>query len=187
MLLSGFAAAPYEPNWFDPGDPLGCSCSAAEAAAALRSLWVWTGVGAVLALAGVVLFTLRLDPAPRRPAGPLPAPAHAGGAGMVGFVVPPVLFLPALFLLLASSHPQPLTAFGVGIAIAAAVGGVDRGIGPTWSSPRRSAVTGLVAGALGTAVAWVLLFAEPTVDDSWMPAVVAGVVVALVVLAARTL
>jgi hypothetical protein len=187
MLLSGFAAATYEPSWFDPGDPLWCSCSAAEAAAALRSLWVWTGAGAVLALAGTVLFTLRLDPAPRPPAGPLPAPAHAVVAGMVGFVVPPVLFLPALYLLLVSSHLDPLIAFGVGTAIAAAVGGVDRAIGPAWSSRRRSAVTGLVAGALGTGVAWVVLFAEPTVDDGWMPAVAAGAVVALVVLAARTL
>src|SRR3954463_13861069 len=145
MLVSGFSAGKYEPNSFDPGDPLGCTCSAAEAAAALRSRWVWTGVGAGLALAGGVVFPLRLDPAPRRPAGPLPAAAHAVVAGMVGFVVPPVLFLPAFFLLLVSSHFEPLIPFGVGIAITAAVGGVDRGIGPAWSSPRRSAVTGLVA------------------------------------------
>jgi hypothetical protein len=187
MLLAGASAGRYEPNWFDPGDPLPCRCSAEEAASALAALWVGVALGAVLVLGGVLLFTLRLDRGPHRPAGPVPAVPHALVAGTVGVVLSAVLVLPVLLLLLFSLHLAPAAALLALLLHAAAVAGVDRAIGPAWSSPRRAWLTGLAAGALGSGAAWALLFAAPTVDDSWLPAVVDGAVVALVVLAGRTL
>ncbi|MGY1602443.1 DUF4232 domain-containing protein [Geodermatophilus sp. SYSU D00815] len=186
MLLAGSAAGRYSPGWFDPGDPLPCGCSPEEAASARASLWIWVAAGAVGALAGTLLLVRRLDPAPRRPAGPLPTAAHALLAGMVGFVVPVVLFLPVVFLLLVGDHLVPLAALGAWLVHAAAVAGADRGVGAEWSSPRRSWLTGLAAGALGSGAAWAVLLAWPTARNA-VPAVVDAAVVALTVLAARTL
>ncbi|MGY1807765.1 DUF4232 domain-containing protein [Blastococcus sp. SYSU D00669] len=186
MLLAGSAAGRYSPGWFDPGDPLPCGCSPAEAAAARTSLWIWVAVGAGGVLAGALLLVRWLDPAPRRPAGPLPAAAHALLAGMVGFVVPVVLFLPVIFLVLVGDHLVPLAALGAWLVHAAAVAGADRVAGAAWSSPRRSWLTGLAAGALGSGAAWAVLLAGPTARNA-VPAVVDAAVVALTVLAARTL
>jgi hypothetical protein len=141
-------------------------------------------IGGALVLAGVLLVTLRLDRASRRPAGPLPSGAHASVAGMVGFVVPAVLFLPVVFLVLVSEHLVPAAALGSWLVHAVAIAGVDRAIGPAWSSPRRSWLVGLAAGALGSGAAWAVLLAGPTARN-WAPALVDAVVVALVVLAAR--
>jgi hypothetical protein len=187
LFVSGSAAGRYTPGWFDPDDALPCRCSPEEAASALTALWVWVGVGSALVLGGVLLFSLGVDRTPRRPAGPLPAPAHALVAGMVGFVLPAALFMPVLFLVILSDHLVPAAVLLALLVHAAAMSGVDRAIGPAWSSPRRSWLTGLAAGAIGSGAAWALLFAEPTADDDWMPAVVDAAAVALVVLAGRTL
>jgi hypothetical protein len=190
MAYGAHATGPYRPDLLapDPACLVRGECTPAQIEAALRDLWWAVGVGAAVALLGVLLATWLMPTAARPPRrARLGALAHAAIAGGLATFVPLVLAVPGLIALLwGGEHAVPLLVAAVWLGQAAVVTWLEGPAGNPAGTTRRMWACALLASAAGIgAVAGVLLVRGGFFLPWWGFALVDGAGVGLAVLTVR--